>query len=177
MLGRDRRELPDKRAFLLGLRIAPGEAVPARRGAEVARALAIEVGEGDRDLVDAAAQGRRELAEARAVCLGRCQRGDQDRVVAPDHGARSPFVSERPHLGERRPGIDHMRLERARIDGDRELDHEGRARPDLGQIRDERLDVPRPEDEARHLRRPQRDPVGWAAIGVADLGKTRLEPG
>src|SRR5262249_35966986 len=99
VLGRDRPEFRDERAFLLGLRIAPGEAVAARRRCEIARALAVEVGKGDHDLVDAAPKGRGELAEPRAVRLERGQRGDQDRVVAPDRNLRPPLSPERLYLG------------------------------------------------------------------------------
>ena len=83
---------------------------------------------------------------------------------------------QRLDLRDRRLGIDHMRLEGARIAGDRELHHERRSRPDPAQLRQERLHVPGPEHKARRIRRSQRHPIGRAAIGAADLGEAGLEP-
>jgi len=177
VLGRDGGELGDERASLLGLGIAPGEAVAASGGGEVAGALAVEVGEGDHDFVHLVLKRRRELRETGPVGLGRRQRRDQDRVVAPDHSTRSPLLPELHHLRDRRLGVDHVGLERAGIAGDRELDHEGRPGRDRPQVREEGLDVPGPEHEARGLRRLERDPVGRAAVGVFHLGKAGPEPG
>jgi hypothetical protein len=163
-------ETREQRALVVVVGIPPGEAVASRRGVEIAYRLAIGLNEGDDDLVDDAGEHPREAREIRRVPIGRRQTRQHDRIVAPNHDARTKAAGERAHLAQRRGRRERADLERARIVGEGELDVERRDAADAVPVTHHRCRIPGPEDEAVDRVRPQRDD-GWpAAIGTAHAG-------
>ena len=171
-----RGEVLDQRALLLGRGIAPFETRFLRRPAKVGCGLAVEMNEGDHDLVHRAGERARERGESVAVLGCRCQRGDHDGVVTPHGGTGSERPRKPAKRAHGRGGIDGRALERARVSGDRHLDDERvAARRDLREGGGEGAQVPGPEDEPVDGVRPQRDGERRAAVWIDDVAEPGVE--
>ena len=124
---RDLREVDEQRALVCVGRIRPVEAMRLSRGGEVALGLAVDRRPGDDDLVDRTVEITGQGGEARAVPVGRGERGGEDRIVAPDGGARTVSLRDMAELGDGAGGLDDRSLQRAGVAGDGHLDDEGHA--------------------------------------------------
>lgn len=172
----DLRKLAGQRPFFLVFRIAPGKPMFARRKVQVAGGFGIDLGEGDRDLVDIPFQHCRQTRKIFAMPGRWCQAGFDDRIIAPDDGTRPEHLRQRPDLRNRGFGIDNPGFQGARISGHRELNHEGRDRRDLAKPALQGPDIAGPEHETVHVARRQRHNVGLAAVWICDPRLARGKP-
>jgi len=160
--------------FFLPIGISPGETVLSRGQIQVAAAFAVDLREGDANLVHRTLQGASQRGKIAAVEGGIGQIREDNGIITPDHRSAAILPGQGLDIVDCLGRRQHRWFQGAGIARDGVLHHEWR-RQDC-QIVPERQHIPAPKDEAIDVIAPQRDPIRPAAIGVGDHDVTQRQP-